>query len=88
MVVWEKAIRPKDMSGLGTGSLRMRNTTLLLKWWWRFGRERPPYRGRYYTKSTNWTPAAGSPLFTIELNYLLYGRSFWTSATPNIRQKT
>ncbi|GFY95608.1 hypothetical protein Acr_10g0009930 [Actinidia rufa] len=32
------------------------------------------------------TPAAGSPLFTIELNHLLYGRRFWTSATPNIRR--
>ena len=40
MVTWEKAIPPKDMGGLGIGSLRMQNTALLLKWWWRLGKEK------------------------------------------------
>ena len=39
LVTWEKAIPLKDMGGLGLGSLRMQNTALLLKWWWRLGKE-------------------------------------------------
>ncbi|KAI5317051.1 hypothetical protein L3X38_036758 [Prunus dulcis] len=36
LVRWERVIRSKEASGLGTGSLRERNDALRAKWLWRF----------------------------------------------------
>ncbi|KAJ9564338.1 hypothetical protein OSB04_000304 [Centaurea solstitialis] len=36
---WEKTIAPKNLGGLGIGSLKAANIALLLKWWWRIMNE-------------------------------------------------
>lgn len=33
-VSWEKVVAPKDKGGLGLGSLRAFNLSLIVKWWW------------------------------------------------------
>lgn len=35
-VAWHHLEAPKDLGGLGLGSLRLENFGLLLQWWWRF----------------------------------------------------
>ena len=34
-VSWDKIVDPKSEGGLGVGSIRTLNTSLLVKWWWR-----------------------------------------------------
>nr|KAJ0210922.1 hypothetical protein LSAT_V11C400217930 [Lactuca sativa] len=34
-VSWDKIVAPKSEGGLGVGSIRTLNTSLLVKWWWR-----------------------------------------------------
>ena len=38
-MAWEK-LRHKTVGALGIGSVRTKNTAMLLKWWWRFGTDR------------------------------------------------
>lgn len=35
-VSWSKVMAPKEKGGLGLGSLRALNLSLLVKWWWRY----------------------------------------------------
>lgn len=35
-VAWNKLEAPKELGGLGLGSLKLKNYGLLIKWWWRF----------------------------------------------------
>ncbi|KAJ0511624.1 putative RNA-directed DNA polymerase [Helianthus annuus] len=39
-MAWEKVIAPIEYGGLGFGSLRDANLSLLAKWWWRFTTEK------------------------------------------------
>lgn len=34
-VSWEKIIAPKELGGLGVGSIRALTVALIVKWWWR-----------------------------------------------------
>ena len=34
-ISWQKTIAPKNLGGLGIGSLQVANRALLCKWWWR-----------------------------------------------------
>ncbi|KAL4589627.1 hypothetical protein LXL04_002535 [Taraxacum kok-saghyz] len=34
-VAWDKVVAPKDLGGLGVGSLKAFNISLIVKWWWR-----------------------------------------------------
>lgn len=36
-IAWKELEAPKELGGLGFGSLILKNLGLLLKWWWRFG---------------------------------------------------
>ncbi|GJT88766.1 hypothetical protein Tco_1070483 [Tanacetum coccineum] len=38
-VSWEKVISPLNQGGIGIGSLKVSNHSLLAKWWWRFHAE-------------------------------------------------
>ncbi|KAJ0565602.1 putative RNA-directed DNA polymerase [Helianthus annuus] len=38
-VCWERVLGPVEKGGLGFGSLRTMNISLLLKWWWRYKTE-------------------------------------------------
>ena len=40
LVSWEEVTRPKHKGGMEIGNLVLRNKSLLLKWLWRFTRER------------------------------------------------
>ncbi|KAM0029767.1 putative RNA-directed DNA polymerase [Helianthus debilis subsp. tardiflorus] len=35
-VAWRNMMTPKDLGGMGFGSLRVANLAMLSKWWWRF----------------------------------------------------
>ncbi|GJW72625.1 putative RNA-directed DNA polymerase [Tanacetum coccineum] len=35
-ISWDKVIATRDFGGLGIGSLKIYNQTMLTKWWWRF----------------------------------------------------
>ncbi|GJR33682.1 putative RNA-directed DNA polymerase, eukaryota, reverse transcriptase zinc-binding domain protein [Tanacetum coccineum] len=35
-IAWDKVISPLNQGGLGIGSLKISNQSLLAKWWWRF----------------------------------------------------
>ncbi|KAJ0533359.1 putative RNA-directed DNA polymerase [Helianthus annuus] len=35
-VAWKNMMTPKDLRGMGLGSLRVMNLAMLSKWWWRF----------------------------------------------------
>ncbi|KAJ0445610.1 putative reverse transcriptase zinc-binding domain-containing protein [Helianthus annuus] len=35
-VAWKNMMTPKDLGGMGLGSLRVMNLAMLSKWWWRF----------------------------------------------------
>lgn len=35
-IAWEKTLVAKDKGGLGIGSLKAQNISLMGKWWWRF----------------------------------------------------
>ena len=39
-VAWQKTIAPRNLGGLGIGSLKLANTSLLAKWWWRWKLEK------------------------------------------------
>ncbi|KAF5760166.1 putative RNA-directed DNA polymerase [Helianthus annuus] len=39
-VAWKSMMTPKDLGGMGFGSLRAVNLAMLSKWWWRFKVER------------------------------------------------
>lgn len=39
-VSWDKVVAPKSEGGLGVGTIRTLNTSLLVKWWWRFKTEK------------------------------------------------
>ncbi|XP_022041199.1 uncharacterized protein LOC110943773 [Helianthus annuus] len=36
LVAWENVMTPKDLGGVGVGSLKDANLAMLAKWWWRF----------------------------------------------------
>ncbi|GJV32091.1 hypothetical protein Tco_1392491 [Tanacetum coccineum] len=38
-IAWDKALLPRTNGGLGIGSLKPSNQSLLAKWWWRFRNE-------------------------------------------------
>lgn len=38
-VAWEKFVAPKNVGGLGLGSLKAFNLSLIVKWWWRLRTE-------------------------------------------------
>lgn len=38
-VSWDKVIASKETGELGVGSLNVFNTTLIVKWWWRFRKD-------------------------------------------------
>ena len=38
-IAWDKALLPRSNGGLGIGSLKASNQSLLAKWWWRFRNE-------------------------------------------------
>ena len=39
-VSWDKVVAPKSEGGLGVGTIRTLNTSLLVKWWWRLKTEK------------------------------------------------
>ncbi|XP_076892373.1 uncharacterized protein LOC143544101 [Bidens hawaiensis] len=39
-IAWKKVVEPIDRGGLGFGSLREANLSMLSKWWWRFKTEK------------------------------------------------
>ncbi|KAJ0549894.1 putative Endonuclease/exonuclease/phosphatase superfamily [Helianthus annuus] len=45
-VYWERVIDPIEKGGLGLGSLKDMNISLLLKWWWRFKHEKDSLWGK------------------------------------------
>ena len=45
LVRWEEVIKPKHKGGLEIGNLILRNKSLLVKWLWRFTRERVMAQG-------------------------------------------
>ncbi|XP_021995252.1 uncharacterized protein LOC110892394 [Helianthus annuus] len=36
LVAWDNVMTPKDLGGVGVGSLKDANLAMLAKWWWRF----------------------------------------------------
>ena len=36
---WDKVTHPRKEGGLGLKKVRVMNECLLIKWWWRYGRE-------------------------------------------------
>ena len=39
LVRWESVMKQKNEGGLGVGDIAVKNTALLLKWWWKYGTE-------------------------------------------------
>ncbi|XP_016168738.1 uncharacterized protein LOC107611308 [Arachis ipaensis] len=56
MVRWEVVQAPKKLGGLGVGDAMVRNSALLLKWWWRFSKEDCPLWKKVVCSCNNLSP--------------------------------
>lgn len=59
MINWQTKPKPTALGGVGVGSLKYRNTSLLLKWLWRFSFENEAFWRRvilaiYGCNSSGW----------------------------------
>ncbi|CAL1404024.1 unnamed protein product [Linum trigynum] len=65
LVPWDVCKAPKRFGGLGIADLRIRNQSLLCKWWWRFARERDAWwreliSFKFPNASSDWMSGARS----------------------------
>lgn len=72
LVNWDLACLPRRLGGLGIANLRIRNTALLLRWWWTLYRNREALWTITITRIRQTATYAGGPKI-----WSLAGSFFW-----------